>query len=346
MDKIRVSILGSTGIVGQIMIKLLNNHPLIEVVRVSASHSKIGLRYTDAVRWIAGGKIPEYAANMRLVSTDPEEHEDVDLVLSALPNEIAEDVEVKLVRRGATVISNASPLRIESDIPLINPEVNWKHLDAVKIQKETRRWKGILVKNPNCTSAIVSLVLKPLTSLGLKEIYLTTLQSVSGAGYKGLPFMAIDGNIIPYIKGEEEKIVVETNKMLGTSSNTGIVPNNLKVFPTSIRVPTKIGHMAIINLVLNDEYDSKEIKEKLTNFKALPQEKNLPTAPETPIEVTELEDRPQPSLDLEEGMKVKVGRITVNKNTVRLIALGDNLVRGAAGITILTLEVMRELGYV
>lgn len=349
VDKIKVSLLGSTGMVGQKMVRMLANHPYIELVKVSASPQKIGKKYKEIVKWIESGEIPENVADLRVVSTNPEDHKDVDVVLSALPNELAEDIELKLVKEGKIVVSNASPFRMDNDVPLINPEINWDHLELLKYQKINKNWKGLLIKNPNCTAAILSMPIKPLEKLlKIKAIYITTLQAVSGAGYNGLPFMAIDGNIIPWIKGEEEKIPKEINKMLGKTENNKLIHANLELHATTIRVPTKVGHMGVMNIITESEFNEGEIKKVLAEYKSLPQTKDLPTAPKKPIIVLDEEDRPQPIRDLQyyNGMAVTVGRIKREGNNLRLIVLGDNLIRGAAGITILTLEVLRELGYV
>lgn len=349
MDKIKVSLLGSTGMVGQKMIRILAKHPYLELVKVSASPSKIGKKYKDAVKWIEPGDIPEEVKDLPIVSTSYEDHKDVDIVLSALPNELAEGIELELVKNGKIVVSNASPFRMDPDVPLINPEVNWEHLELLKVQRERKGWKGLLIKNPNCTAAIMSMPIKPLLDIATKsKIIITTLQAVSGAGYNGISYMAIESNIIPYIKGEEDKIAKELTKLNGKIENFKIIPANLDSSVTSIRVPTRVGHMGIISMITNEKIDVEEVKKVLKNFKSLPQQKNLPTAPKQPIIVREEEDRPQPFLDVnaENGMAVSVGRIRHENNVLRMIVLGDNLVRGAAGITILTVEVMKELGYI
>ncbi|AEB94634.1 aspartate-semialdehyde dehydrogenase [Metallosphaera cuprina] len=348
MDKLRVSLLGATGIVGQKMVRLLSSHPFIELTKVSASPSKIGKRYIEAVKWIEGYEMPDTVKDLRIVSTEPEDHKDVDVVLSALPNELAEGIELKMVREGITVISNASPFRMDPEVPLINPEVNWEHLRLLETQRQKRGWKGLLVKNPNCTAAIMSMPLKPLLKYHLDNMILTTLQSVSGAGYNGLGFMSITNNIIPFIKGEEEKIPKESGKMLGTLIGDSIKNVEFRAAVTSTRVPVKVGHTGVMYLFFNSPVDAEEVKRELSSFKSLPQERNLPTAPKTPIRVLEGEDRPQPELDVraEGGMAISVGRIRNENGGLRMVVLGDNLVRGAAGITILTLEVMKELGYI
>lgn len=336
MDKVRVSILGATGLVGQWMVKLLDNHPFIEVVGLSASPGKVGQRYGDVVKWFIEGDVPEYAKGIRLKSTDPTDHRNADVVLSALPNDVAEPVEAKLLEAGLRVISNASPRRMDPGVPLINPEVNWQHLEVLREVKGP--W---LVKNPNCTAAIITLAIKPLAD-NIRELYITTLQSVSGAGYMGLSYLAIEGNVIPYIKGEEDKIAAESNKMLGVMGKGGFTPWGRTIRVTSIRVPVKYGHMASIFAVMDNEYGLDDIKRRLAEFKSLPQEANLPTAPRKPIIVLDRPDAPQPARDLDH-MAVTVGRLSVSGNVVRMVALGDNLVRGAAGITILTLETMKAM---
>ncbi|AHC51668.1 aspartate-semialdehyde dehydrogenase [Sulfolobus acidocaldarius SUSAZ] len=349
VDKLKVSLLGSTGMVGQKMVKILASHPYLELVKVSASPNKVGKRYQDSVKWIETGDIPENIRNLPVVSTSYEDHKDVDVVLSALPNDIAEGAELELVKNGKIVISNASPYRMDSDVPLINPEVNWEHLELLKAQQQRKGWKGFLIKNPNCTAAILSMPIKPLLEIATKsKILITTLQSVSGAGYNGLSFMAMDGNVIPYIKGEEDKIAKELTKLNGKVINQKLELANLDVTATTIRVPIKVGHMGVINLITDQKVSIEEIKYALKNFKSLPQQKRLPTAPKTPLIIREEEDRPQPMIDViaENGMAVSVGRVRYENNVLRLVILGDNLIRGAAGITVLTVELMKELGYI
>lgn len=336
MDRLRVSILGSTGLVGQWMVKLLENHPFIEAVKLSASPGKVGHKYGDSVHWFIPGDIPEYAKDIILSSTEPSDHKDVDVVLSALPNEIAGSIENKLLKESINVISNASPERLSPRIPLINPEVNWEHLLVLKDIKGN--W---LVKNPNCTATIISMPLKPIRDL-IKDLYIVTLQSVSGAGYLGVSYLAIDGNVIPFIKGEEEKIDVELNKMLGRQFQDRYDPWGKPISVTATRVPVKYGHMAVIYATLNDQVSQEQIINKLRNFKSLPQEAELPMAPKDPIKVLDRVDAPQPARDLD-PMAVSVGRISIRGDVLRMVILGDNLVRGAAGVTILTLETMRHL---
>ncbi len=337
MDRIRVSLLGSTGMVGQKMLTLLKNHPYIDVVNLSASKAKKHFKYRDAVNWVEHGDIPEKYRDMELVSTDPEDHKNVDYVLSALPPEAAEETEINLIKNGINVISNASPYRMDENIPLINPELNYDHLNLLK----NRDIK--FVKNPNCTSTIMSMPLNEILKLDYKKITLTTLQAISGAGYTGLPYMGIDDNIIPYIPGEEEKIPREISKMFGFANNERIINRNLNMFVTSVRVPVKVGHMGIMNVELNEDIDLEKFKNNLKAFNPLKGFKNLYNAPEKPIILHEEENRPQNMIDLNNGMEIHMGRFDYHDHNLRFIVLGDNLIRGAAGITILTLETMKEM---
>ena len=337
MDKIKVSLLGSTGMVGQKMIKLLEQHPYIELVKVSASPLNTGKKYKDAVKWVESGNIPEKFSDLKIVSSEPEDHRDVDYVLSALPSEVAESIELKLIKNKISVISNASPYRMDNEIPLINPELNYDHLNLIE-KMDTK-----FVKNPNCTSTIMSMPLAEILNLDYKSINLVTLQAISGAGFTGLPYMSIDDNIIPYINGEEEKIPGEISKIFGYIDSNKIVNKTLKMYITSLRVPVKIGHMGIMNIELNEKIDVNDLKNRLKNFRPLRKFNNLYNAPENPIIIHEENNRPQNIMDTYNGMEVHIGRIEYKDNNLRLIILGNNLVRGAAGITTLTLETMKEM---
>jgi aspartate-semialdehyde dehydrogenase len=340
MDKIKVSLMGSTGMVGQKMIRLLSDHPYIELVKISASDSRIGKKYVDSVRWIEPGEIPAKYRDMKLVSSSPEDNKDVDYVLSALPPEAAEPIELKLIKNGINVISNASPYRLAGGIPLINPEINFEHLRLLE-GKDTK-----FVKNPNCTSAIMAMPLGQILGLDYERISLVSMQAISGAGFAGLPYMSIDDNIIPYIHGEEEKIPAEISKMYGTIQEGEIKSRKIRMSVTSVRVPVKVGHMGILNIELKSKPDMDGLVTKLKNFAPLHSFSGLYNAPKYPIVVHQEEDRPQNAIDTYNGMEVHVGRISYNDGNLRLVILGNNLVRGAAGITILTLETMKQMNLI
>ncbi len=334
MSKIRVSLLGSTGVVGQKMVRILEDHPYIELVKVSASEKNKGKKYGDAVKWVENSKIPEKIVDMELVSTAPSDHKDVDFVLSALPSEVAEGIETRLVSSGINVISNASPLRMKSDIPLINPEINYEHLYMLE-DKEVK-----YVKNPNCTTTIMSMPLFDIINLDYERIYLTTMQAVSGAGFSGLPYMAINNNIIPYINGEEEKIPAEISKIFGYRSNDRIINRNIKMSVTTLRVPVAVDHAGVMYINMKN-FDLDNFVRNVNRFKPLSKFNGLTMAPERPIVLHEKNDEPQ--VHDVSGMEIHIGRLSYNDNILRMYILGDNLIRGAAGITVLTLELMHAM---
>lgn len=337
MDKIRVSLLGATGMVGQKMIRILADHPYIDLVKISASATRAGKEYGKTVNWIEQGPIPERYRNMPLVSTSPEDHRDVDYVLSALPPEAAEGVEVKLIKSGINVISNASPFRMSEDVPLINPELNFNHLELMEGKETT------YVKNPNCTSAIMAMPLAEILGTDYRRISIVSMQAISGAGYSGLPYMSIDDNIVPYIHGEEEKIPAEISKMYGSIENGKIKNRKMRINVTSVRVPVKVGHMGVINIETDTEPDLEKLKQKMGSFAPLKRFSGLYSAPAHPLVVHEEEDRPQNALDTYSGMEVHVGRMSYRDGILRMVVLGNNLVRGAAGITVLTVETMKQM---
>ncbi len=346
-----VAVLGATGMVGQRYVKILSKHPWFNLVALSASPQKAGARYGDAVSWVIGGEVPEEISEIRLSMPEPSEFRDVDIVFSALPTEVAGDVEPKFVSAGLAVFSDSSPMRLDPRVPLVVPEINMDHMKITAYQRN--KLGGVLVKTPNCTSNILSLAIKPLIDLlGIPEhIDAVSLQAISGAGYTGLPSMAIQDNVIPYIKNEEEKMLEEPRKIYGRASNTEIRPNeSLYIEATTTRVPVLDGHTVVIHAYHGSEVDVNEVLRAYEDFRSYPQEVGLPTAPRRPIVLHRAPDRPQPRLDrdLESGMAISVGRIRVAKrrgaSIVKLVTLGHNTIRGAAGNTILNAEVYVSLG--
>lgn len=351
VDKLKVAVLGATGLVGQRFIQLLCNHPWFEINYIAASQASIGKRYKDSVTWLVETPLPENIGNLTIQSAEPEAiPKNIDIVFSALPSNVAEKIELSLAKRGFTVVSNSSPLRLEPDIPLINPEVNWDHLKLIKVQKKKRKWKGVIIKNPNCTTAILTLSLKPLLEeFGLRKIIVTTLQAVSGAGLRGVPSILIIDNIIPFIKGEEEKVENESMKILGKLENDSVKPASISISAMTTRVPVIDGHLEVVHVELLKEHSVNVIADTLKMFKSKPQELSLPTAPQKPIIVRFEEDRPQPRLDRLEGkgMSIVVGRISkaakIGGKWIKYIVLGHNTIRGAAGSAILVAELYVKL---
>ncbi|MEN3047768.1 MAG: aspartate-semialdehyde dehydrogenase [Candidatus Caldarchaeales archaeon] len=347
MARLKVGVLGATGMVGQIYLRMLDRHPWFEVSSVSGN-TTVGKSLAEA--YGGKGEVPERLRDLEVLPSDPRKF-DVDFVFSCLPTEAARSVEPEFARAGFPVFSDASAHRYQEDVPLMVPEVNPDHLDLIEVQRRRRGWDGFIVTTPNCTTLTFVLPLKPLVdAFGVKHVDVVTMQSVSGAGYNGVPSMAILGNIIPYIKGEEEKVSSEPKKILGRLSDGRIEPARFEVDATCTRVPTLVGHLASVSVELERDFRFEEVVEALSSFEGLPQRLELPTAPRRPIVVASEPDRPQPRLDAEagdvRGMPVFVGRMRrgARERTVRFVSLSNNLVRGAAGIAILTAELAHATG--
>jgi aspartate-semialdehyde dehydrogenase len=347
LKRFKVAILGATGMVGQHYIKMLKDHPWFKISCLTGKES-VGKKYVEAVRGEAPPP-PSNIADMEVLPNDPK-YVDADFVFSCLPTEPARESEPIFAQAGFPVFSDASAHRMESDVPLIVPEINPEHLGLVNIQRKNRRWDGYIVTTPNCTTVGLVLPLHPLwRALGLNRVVVTTLQAVSGAGYPGVASLSILGNVIPYISGEEYKVETETRKILGRIENGAVKYDETYVIATCTRVPTIDGHMESILAETRNPSTAEEIVNLLEEYVSLPQELNLPTAPRRPIIVRREPDRPQTRIDVDagsvQGMAVSVGRIRVDGNNVRMVSLSHNLIRGAAGGTILAAELAAHQGF-
>lgn len=346
---VNVGILGATGMVGQRFIELLGDHPDFEITALTASKRSAGKRYDDAVTWYLDSKIPEIARDITVVDTKPEEVKNVDIVFSALPANIAADVEPKFAEAGMIVASNAAAMRMEPDVPLVIPEVNPEHLELVEIQQRNRGWDGFIVTNPNCSTIALTMTLKPLfDDYDLKKVYVSTMQAVSGAGYDGVPSMAIVDNLVPFIGGEEEKMESETLELLGDLDEGTINPATFGVSASCHRVAILDGHTEAVFIQMADEFSLEDIEESFREFRGLPQKLDLFSAPAAPIIVREEENRPQPRMDrgAERGMAVSVGRVRKDaafENGLKYVLVGHNTIRGAAGASILNAELITEI---
>jgi len=338
-----VAVLGATGMVGQRFIEMLVQHPFFELTALTASERSAGKKYEKAAKWYLEGEMPEEVRDMTVKKTNPAKIK-ADLVFSALPSGAAKEVEAKFAENGAMVASNASANRMEEDIPLLIPEVNPEHLKLVEIQKEKRKWDGCIITNPNCTVIPCVLSLKPvLDRFGLEKVFMVSMQALSGAGYAGVPSMAIVDNVIPFIKGEEPKVEVEALKLLGELEGEGVKNADFTLSASCNRVAALDGHTESIFVETKEEASVEEVKKAMSRFKALPQELKLPSAPENPIHVLEAEDRPQPRLDRmrEKGMAITVGRLREDPILdFKYTALGHNTIRGAAGASVLNAELL------
>ena len=350
-DKIPVGVIGATGLVGQRFVALLENHPWFQLEALAASERRVGKRYGETVEWYIDEPFPKKAAELELLPPRPESFRDVDVVFVALPKEVAGPIELELARMGKIVVSNANVYRMEPDVPLLNPEANWEHIYLVEKQRRLRGWDGAIMKVPNCTTAVLTLSLKPLQdTYGLREVYMTSMQAISGAGFRGVPGYAIVDNIIPHIRGEEEKVIRETAKILGKlTSDMEIKPAEVKVVATTTRAPVLDGHLETVVARLGKRPSSlEEVTETWAGWRSKPQELGLPTAPEQPVVVRHEPDRPQPRLDRKtgRGMSVVVGRPLLpdpEQPLLRYIVLGHNTLRGAAGTGVLIAELYYRL---
>jgi aspartate-semialdehyde dehydrogenase len=344
--KYRVGILGATGMVGQRFIQLLEDHPQFEITAVAASDRSQGKTYGDACSWRLGGEMPAKVRTMPVQAPAPPL--DCDLVFSSLPGEMARETEGSFAAAGFPVISNSSAFRMDDDVPLLIPEVNHQHLGL--IQKQSYRSGGFIVTNPNCSTIMLALALAPLhAAFGVSAVAATTLQAVSGAGYPGVASLDVLDNVLPHIGGEEEKIEIETKKILGRFLNDQIENAPMAVSAQCHRVNVTDGHMAAVRVKLERKPDLKELREALMSFRSLPQEMGLHSAPALPIIVRDEPDRPQPKLDRDagKGMSITVGRLMPDSVLdYRFVALSHNTIRGAAGAAILNAELLISVGIV
>ncbi len=340
MAKIRAGVLGATGNVGQRFIEMLSRHPWFEITSLAASDRSAGKRYGDAANWRLESKIPEEVIDLEVVPVDAKKV-DADIVFSALPTDLAKTVEPDFAKAGFAVASNASALRMVKDIPLVIPEVNPEHLGLIDVQQDNRKWDGYVVTNPNCTTIMSTVTLKPLMKFSIEKIYLASMQAISGAGYDGVASMAILDNVIPYIEKEEEKVETETKKLLGEFNGSEIIDAPFAVSASCNRVMVMDGHTEALWVEMADNPTTDEVKQAFLDFN--PGLSDLPTEPTPVIEVKEEKDRPQPRMDrnIGGGMTVSVGRI---RPGIRYICMGHNTIRGAAGASVLNAELLKKMG--
>ncbi|MFC2029545.1 aspartate-semialdehyde dehydrogenase [Chloroflexota bacterium] len=347
MTKISVGILGATGTVGQRFIQLLAGHPWFEVAAVAASDRSAGKRYDKACHWLLPTEMPGAVGQLRVGALEP--GLDCQLVFSALPSSVAGPVEEHFARAGYVVCSNAAPFRLAEDVPLLIPEVNAEHTALIDTQREGRRWTGLIVTSANCTTTQLALALKPLQdAFGLRKASVVSMQALSGAGYPGVPSMDILGNIVPFIGGEEEKVESEALKLLGTLRDGRIVDSPLVVGAQCNRVPVKDGHTECVSLEFERKAEPEEVVAALDAFRGASVVSGLPSSPGQPIVVRGEPDRPQPARDRDTGggMSIVVGRVRPCPILdIKLVVLGHNTVRGAAGGSIHNAELLVAQGW-
>jgi len=331
--KIPVSILGATGTVGQKFVRLLADHPWFEVAAVAASSASAGKAYGEVVRWREQSELPERIARLPVQPCTPPLAGPI--AFSALDADVAGPIEQAFAQAGAFVVTNARNHRMDPDVPLLVPEANADHLVLIDRQREARGWTGAILANPNCSTAGLVLALAPLHhAFGVEKLFVSTMQAVSGAGYPGVPSLDIVGNVIPHVGGEEEKMERESRKILGRLGADGVTPADFALSAHTNRVAVIDGHLETVSVGFRRRVSPDEAIAALRAFRASPCVAELPSSPTPPVEVDLRLDRPQPRLDLERGrgMAVTVGRIRPCPILdLRLVLLGHNTIRGAAG---------------
>ncbi len=336
---IKVGILGATGAVGQRFVQLLARHPWFELTALCASDRSATKCYREVVNWRLDVAFPDSIGDLIVRRTDPKELDDVSLVFSALPADIASKVEVDCAKAGIGVCSNASSHRMEKHIPLVIPEVNPEHLELIDAQRK-EGWDGFIVTNPNCSTIMLSTSLTPIQPLGFSDVKVATMQAISGAGFQGVAAMSIYDNVIPYIGEEEEKMERETLKILGTLKGDSVTDAPIQVSASCHRVPVIDGHTMAV--WVNTPASPEKVKDAFRNY--VPKISGLPSLPKKSLELLLEKDRPQPRLDRNrgDGMTVSVGRI---REGIRYITMGHNTIRGAAGASVLNAELISQRKY-
>jgi len=343
--RIEVGILGATGMVGQQFVKFLQNHPWFEITWLGASDRSAGKTYREATGWRLDGVMPAGVEGMKVEDCNPGNAPR--LVFSSMDASVATEIEQAFAQAGHVVVSNSRNHRMEPDVPLLIPEINPDHLKIIPLQQRRRGWKGQIATNPNCSTMALALALAPLKPYGIRRIMATTMQAISGAGYPGVASMDINANVIPFIGNEEEKMQQETQKILGDFTGDAIRPLNAKVSAQCNRVPVVDGHMVATSVELERKVGVAELIEAIANYRSVPQERKLPSAPPRPVIYMEEKDRPQPRRDAERerGMAVFVGRLReCPVLDYKFMALGHNTIRGAAGAAVLNAELMYSEG--
>ena len=347
--RIPVAVLGATGAVGQSFIRLLADHPWFQLTELAASERSAGRSYREAARWVGSDAMPGVVRDMNVHPCDPAAVH-APIVFSALDSSVAGEVEAAFANAGRLVLSNAKNYRMEEDVPLVIPEVNADHLSLLDVQRAGRGWKGGIVTNANCASIMAVMALAPLhEAFGIRKLFIATMQAVSGAGYPGVPSLDILGNVIPYIKDEEPKIETEIQKMLGRRVASRIEPAPITISAHANRVPVENGHTVCLSIGFEGRVTAADAQRALMEWKGDESARGLPSSPAQAIVVSDLPDRPQPRRDVDagHGMTVTVGRVREDALfDVKLVAMGHNTIRGAAGASVLNAELLAATGRV
>lgn len=344
-QRIPVAVLAAAGSVGQRFVQLLDGHPWFEVVALAGSERASGKPYGEACRWLLPGEMPAWARQMPLLPCDPQSVQ-AHLVFSALPTDAAREIEPLFAQAGAAVCTNASAFRTDPQVPLLLPEVNPDH--AHLVSDRARSGRGWIAANPNCTSTGMTVALKALQdAFGVSLVFAVSMQALSGAGYPGVASLDAQGNVVPFIEGEEPKIEKEPGKILGALVDGHVQPARFPISVSVNRVPVRDGHTESVFVRLGRRATLEEVRHALESFSGEPQRLGLFSAPAWPIHVRDEQARPQPVRDVEagRGMVVTVGRLRHDPVfDVKFTLLVHNTVRGAAGAALLNAELLAAQG--
>src|SRR5258708_4153456 len=345
--KIPIGILGATGVVGQRFIQMLEHHPWFEVAWLAASDRSEGKTYGEAARWRLKTPIPAAVAAMMVSPATPEGAPKI--IFAALDASIAAEMEPRFADAGCAVVSNSSALRMQEDVPLVIPEVNGGHIKLIDIQSWRKKSGGYVVTNPNCSAIGLVLALAPLhQQFGLETVMAVTMQAVSGAGYPGVASLDILGNVIPFIKNEEEKMEEETRKLLGQRNGSKINSADFAMSAQCNRVAVEDGHTESISIRLKKKATREEIIAAWNGYRSEPQELKLPSAPERPVVYLEANDRPQPRFDIDMGAGITTAVAPLPPSAFldrTFPVLSPTTIRGAAGAAVLNAELLKAKGY-
>lgn len=340
---IDVAVLGATGTVGQKFIRLLAGHPQLRVAELVASERSAGRAYSDVVSWKQETPIP--AGIGRMVVKDLSEPLASTILFSGLDSSVAGAAETAYAAAGHIVISNSKNHRMDPHVPLVIPEINPDHFELVRHQPGP----GAIITNSNCSSMFLAMALAPVErAFGIDRVQVTTMQAITGAGYPGVPSMDILGNVVPFIGDEEEKLETEVAKILGRLVDDRVEPAAFTVSAQCNRVPVFDGHTETVSFSTKERTDVAAIRSVMASFRGMPQEHRLHSAPDRPLIVMDEPDRPQPARDVwvERGMATLIGRLRPCPVLgFKMVILGHNTVRGAAGAAILNAEAYLALGY-
>ena len=352
MKKVQVAVLGATGMIGQRFVQLLEDHPWFEIEGMYASERSDGKRLGEV------NKVKDHSFKAETMERRVEQIDvakiarNCRIAFSGLPTDIAKDTETALAEAGVAVFSNAASHRMDDDVPLLIPEVNPDHLQVARSQATFAKNGGFVVTNANCSTTGLAIPMKAIqNAFGLQLVCVSTYQAVSGAGYPGVPSLDILGNVIPYIKNEEEKMEEELHKMLGRATSSGFQFASFEMLAACARVAVVDGHLESAVVLCDQDSTVEQVVKALRDFRSDPQTLELPTAPKVPIIVRDEPDRPQPLWDANagaparaKGMAVTVGRVRKKDKYVKLFLISHNTLRGGAGGSVLNAELAQAKG--